>query len=108
MNSANSAPHSDDSVGAELVGLFLHPRHRQLAGVVHGLRQDAHLLVPVPVRLLEADVVDRAAEHQPKRLEFGLLDEQELVDREVARKEPACHLLLHPLDPLAAGLGDSG
>ena len=48
-----------------------------------------HLLVLAPRRLLEADVVDRAADHQPERLEAGLLDEQELVDREVAGEQAA-------------------
>ena len=66
---ADVEPHADDAVGAELVGLLLHPRHRQLARVVHRLREDAHFLVLAPVGLLKADVVDRAAEHQPERLE---------------------------------------
>ena len=54
MNSARSRaplvpahvePHADDPVRAELVGLLLHARHGQLAGVVHRLRQHVHLLV---------------------------------------------------------------
>ena len=35
---ADVEPDADDAVGAELVGLLLHPRHRELAGVVHRLR----------------------------------------------------------------------
>ena len=58
---ADVQPHADDPVGAELVGLLLHARHRQLAGVVHRLGEHVHLLVLAPDRLLEADVVDRAA-----------------------------------------------
>src|SRR5689334_19633418 len=46
-------PDADDAVGAELIGLFLHPRHRELTGVVHRLREDGHLLVLTPVRLLK-------------------------------------------------------
>ena len=34
---ADVEAHADDAVGAELVGLFLHARHRELAGVVHRL-----------------------------------------------------------------------
>ncbi len=45
---ADVQPHADDPVGAELVGLLLHPRHRELAGVVHRLGQHAELLVLVP------------------------------------------------------------
>ena len=57
MNSARSLapvvaadvePDADDAVGAELVGLLLHARHRELARVVHRLRQDGHLLALVP------------------------------------------------------------
>jgi hypothetical protein len=42
---ADLEPHADDAVCTELVGLILHPRHRQLAGVVHRLRQDVQLLI---------------------------------------------------------------
>ncbi len=66
---ADRQPHADDAVGAELIGFLLHARHRELAGVVHRLGQNLHLHVLVPVRLLEADVVDRAAKHEPERLE---------------------------------------
>jgi hypothetical protein len=100
MNSARSAP--------QLIGLLLHARHRELARVIHRLSQHAELLALVPHRLLETDVVDRAAEHESDRLEPSLLDEQELVDREVAGEEPACDVLLHPRDPLAARRGDAG
>src|SRR6185437_3793192 len=105
---ADVEAHADDPIGAELVGLLLHPGHGQLAGVVHRLSQHAELLALVPARLLPADVVDRAAQHEPERLEPRLLDQQELVHRQVAGEEPARDLLLHARDPLAAGLGDAG
>ena len=54
-------PDPDDAVGAELVGLGLHPGHRQLAGVVHGLREHVELLVLAPPADLEPDVVDARA-----------------------------------------------
>ena len=41
---ADVQPHADDAVGAELVGLLLHARHRQLAGGVHRLGEHVHLL----------------------------------------------------------------
>ena len=41
---ADVQPHADDAVGAELVGLLLHARHRQLARGVHRLREHLHLL----------------------------------------------------------------
>src|SRR5207247_4138914 len=97
---ADVQPHPDDAVGAELVGLLLHARHRQLAGVVHGLGEDVHLLVLVPVRLLEADVVDRAPDDEAEWVEAGLLHEQELPHREVGR-EQACLVL----GQAAAGVG---
>src|SRR5207248_9681312 len=102
---ADVYPDADDPVRAELVGLLLHARHRELSGVVHGLGQDVHLLVLVPAADLEADVVDRAPDDEPERLEAGRLHEQELVDGEIAREEA---LALHPLEPLAAVLRDAG
>ena len=99
-------PDAHDPVGAELICLLLHARHRELSGVVHRLGQNAHLLVLIPHRLLEADVVDRAAEHQAERLESRLLDEQELIDRQIAGEEAARRLLLHPFDAFAPGLGN--
>ena len=100
---ADVEAHADDAVGAELVGLLLHPRHRQLARLVHRLREHGHLHRLFPARLLVADVVDRAADDQPERVEAGLLDEQELVDRQVGGEEAAAHLR----QPLAAVLGDA-
>ena len=73
----------DDAVGAELIGLLLHPRHRQLAGAVHRLGEHRHLLAFFPTRHLDPDVVDRASEDQAQRLEPGLLDQQELVDAQI-------------------------
>ena len=101
---ADRQAHADDAVGAELVRLLLHARHRQLAGVVHRLGQHAELHVLVPVGLLQTDVVDRAAQHEPERLKTCLLDEQELVDREVAGEEAALDVLLHALEALTPGV----
>ncbi len=93
---------ADDAVRAERIRLLLHPRHRQLARVIHRLREHLELLVLAPAPELQTDVVDRAADDEPERLEAGLLDEQELVDRQVAREETA--RLLQAPQPLAAGL----
>ncbi len=104
LAAADVEPHGDDPVRAELVGLLLHARHRELAGVVHRLRQDVHLLVLAPRPDLEADVVDRRPDDEPERLEARRLDEQELVDREVAREEAA---VAHAREALDAVLGDA-
>ena len=42
---ADVEAHADDAVGAELLGLLLHPRHRELARLVHRLREHGQLLV---------------------------------------------------------------
>src|SRR3954447_14878462 len=68
----------------------------------HRLREHVHLDRLLPRGLLVADVVDRAADDEPERVEARLLDEEELVHRQVAREEPAAQLL----DALAAMLGD--
>ena len=94
-----------DPVGAELVGLLLHARHRELARVVHRLGEDVHLLVAAPRPHLKADVVDRGPHDEPQRLEAGGPHEQELVDREVAGEERA---IAHPLQALAPVLGHAG
>src|SRR4029077_17130164 len=70
---------------------------------VHRLREHAHLHRLLPARLLVADVVDRAADHEPQRVEACLLDEQELVDGEVGGEEAALHLS----QALAAVLGNA-
>ncbi len=85
-------PDADDAVRAELVGFFFHARHRELARLVHRLREDSHLHRLLPARLLVADVVDRAADDEAERVEAGLLDEQELVHREIGGEEAALHL----------------
>ena len=90
---ADVESHADDPVGAELLGLLLHARHRQLARAVHRLREYRHLLALFPAGQLEADVVDRAADHQPERLEARLLDQQELVDGQVGREQAGAVLL---------------
>ena len=86
--------HADHAVRAELVGLLLHARHRQLARSVHRLREHRQLLAFLPAGHLDADVVDRAAHHQPERLEAGLLDEQELVDADRSEVNRPCAVLL--------------
>ncbi len=105
LAAADVEAHGHDPVGAELVGFLLHARHRQLARVVHRLRQDVHLLVAAPRAHLEADVVDRRADDETERLEAGGPDEQELVDRQVAGEEGA---IAHPLQALATVLGHAG
>src|SRR5262249_52309889 len=94
------------------VGLGLHAAHRQLACRVHGLRQHAQLLALRHVGVLEADVVDRRADHQPDRIESGLLHEQELVDRQIAREEclaaPTALGLAYPLNRLLGKLPTLG
>ena len=82
-------PDRDDPVRAEDVGLGLHPVHRQLPGVIHRLGQGVHLLVLAPPADLQADVVDRGAEHQPERAEAGLAYQQELVHRQVRGEDAA-------------------
>ncbi len=42
---ADVQAHADDAVRAELVGLLLHARHRELARAVHRFGEDRHLLV---------------------------------------------------------------
>src|SRR5581483_2435308 len=102
---ADVEPYADDPIGAELVRLLLHARHRQLARVVHRLSQDVHLLVPAPLAHLKADVIDRRADDEAERLEPGGADEQKLVDGEIAREEAA---LPHALQTLAAVLRNAG
>jgi ABC-type multidrug transport system fused ATPase/permease subunit len=76
-------PHADNPVRPQRVGLGLHPGHRQLPGVVHGLRQHVQLLVPAPAADLKPHVVDGRTEHQPQRPEADFADQQELVHRQV-------------------------
>src|ERR1700694_1154409 len=85
--SSDLEPHSDDAVRIELICLFLHARHRELSGMVGRLSQNLHFLVLLPIRLLIPDVVDGAPYHQAKGIKTGLLDEQELVDGEIAGEE---------------------
>jgi hypothetical protein len=82
-------PDADDPVGAQRVGLGLHPGHGQLARVVHGLGQYVEFLVAAPAADLQPDVVDRAAEYQAERPEADLPDQQELVDRQVGGEDRA-------------------
>ena len=101
---AHVEPDADDPVGAELLGLLLHPRHRELPRVVHRLAQHRELLVSIPAASLKSDVVDRAADHEPDRVETRRLDQHELVDAEVAREELRG---LHRLEAVDAVLGQS-
>src|ERR1700693_1688413 len=89
---ADVEPHADDAVGAQLVSLLFHPRHRELTRLVHRLGEHLHLHRLLPARLLVTDVVDRAADHEAKRIETRLLDEQELVDGQIRCKEASLHL----------------
>ena len=74
------APHAATSEAGSLAGIPESGRERiermkqEVARVVHRLGQHPELLALVPHGLLEADVVDRAAQHQPEGLETGLLD----------------------------------
>jgi len=95
--------HADDAVGPERVGLLLHAGHGEVARLVHGLGQRLHLAVAAP-RGLKTDVVDRGADHQPDRVKAGLLDQQELVDRQVGGEQSRLVLL----QANAPGLGDAG
>src|SRR6202035_660151 len=90
---ADVEPHADNPVGAELVRLLLHTRHRQLARRVHRLGEHRHLLAFLPAGHLDSDVVDRAADDKAQRLEAGLLDEEELVHRQVGGEKPGAVLL---------------
>ena len=87
----------DHPVGAELGRLFLHAGHGQLAGVVHGLGELGQLLALAPASGLDAGVVDRRAHHEAQWVEPDLLDEQELVDRQVGGEEA----VLEFLEPVA-------
>ncbi len=75
--------HADDAVGAEVIGFGLHPRHRQLPGVVHGLRQDLELLILAPAADLQPDVIDRRPDNEAERLEACLTEEHVLRHRQV-------------------------
>ncbi len=79
--------HTHDAISSELVSLFFHARHRQFAGMVHGLGQNDHLLVLVPPGLLVTDVVDRTAHDEANRVKTRLADQQELIHTQVAGKE---------------------
>ncbi len=94
-------PNRDDAIRTELVGLLLHANHRELARAVQRLRHHGQLLVDAVTDLLEPDVEDARAHDQPERLESGLLDEEELVDRQVTREEV---VLAHLGEPLACVL----
>ena len=84
----------DDAVRPERVGLGLHPSHRQLAGVVHRLRERLELHVLAPPADLEADVVDARAEHEAERAEPGFPHEEELVHTQVGGEQ--CPRLARP------------
>ena len=82
-------PDADDPVRTQFLGLGFHPAHRQLARVIHGLRQDIEFLVLAPPPDLQPDVVDRAAQHQAERAETDLPHQQELIDRQIRREDRA-------------------
>src|SRR5262249_40523019 len=55
-------------------------------GAVHRLSQDLQFLVLRPSSVLQANVVDRRSDHEAKRLEPGLAEQQVLRDRQVRRE----------------------
>src|SRR5260370_117159 len=80
---ASRAPSArDDAVRPEGLGLALHPGHAHLPGVLHRLGRPVEFRVLAPPPHLDADVVDRAAEHQAEWAEARLANEQEFVDRQ--------------------------
>ena len=78
---------ADDAVRADAIGFLLHARHRQLAGVVHGLGQRFQLHALVHGGLLPADVIDTGPDDQAERVEAGFFDQQELVDGQVTGEQ---------------------
>jgi hypothetical protein len=101
----NLETHRDDPVGAEDVGLGLHPGHREFAGVVHRLGERLEFLVLAPPAHLEADVVDARPEHEPERHEPGLAHQQELIDRQVRGEEGRARAGAHLGEPPHRVLG---
>ncbi len=81
--------HPDDPVRPEVLGLCLHPRHRELARVVHRLGQHPELLVLAPSSQLDPDVVDRRSDDEAERLEAGLAEQDVLGDGQVGREDAA-------------------
>src|SRR5438270_140639 len=53
---ADVEPHADDAVCPELVCLLFHPSHRQLARLIHRLREHLHFHRLLPARLLVTDM----------------------------------------------------
>ena len=85
-------PHAHHAVGAELLCFLLHPGHGEFPCRVHRLGELAQLLALAPLPRLDPDVVDRRAHHEAEWVEAGLLDEEELVDREVRGEEAVLEL----------------
>src|SRR5580658_4924695 len=84
----------DDALRVERLGLFLHPRHGELTGLVESLREVGQLLAGsclgycgpgAAVR----DVVDAGPHHEPERHVPGLDERPEVLTREVARERLA-------------------
>src|ERR1035441_5061148 len=65
-------PHA---VSVELVGFLFHAGHGELACLVHRLGENLHLLALLPLRLLVADVINRATDDKSQRLKSRLADE---------------------------------
>jgi hypothetical protein len=83
---------TDDTIGPEGGGLFLHAVHGQLTGVVHRCGELVQLLGLPPLPGLQTDVVDRRAHHEPDGVEADLFDQEELVDRQVRGEQAPLEL----------------
>ena len=80
--------HANDTVGRQVVGFGPHPGHGQFPGVVHGLREDLELGVLAPPADLQADVVDRGADHEAEGLEPGFAEQHVFRYRQVRGEDP--------------------
>src|SRR6185437_558941 len=79
--------HAGDAVGAEDVRLLLHAGDSELPRIEHRLREHRELLTHAPLLPLEPDVVDGGAHHQAEGAEASLFDEEEFIDRKIAREK---------------------
>src|SRR5579885_3236052 len=76
--------YTNNTISTQRVSLFLHSRHGQLASMIQSLRQYGHLFVFSPARLLKADMINRAADHESRRIKSCFLDQQKFVNRQIA------------------------
>ena len=90
-----SEVHADDTICSEHVRLGLHAHHGALPHRVQRLRQVVELTVAVgaAVEAVRGDVVDGDPHDEAERLEAGGPRQQDLVGREVGRRQlPSLHL----------------